>query len=312
VVVSSAANGNILPFQVIFQGLTPRSLPPKNDERVACEDNGWHLTFSSNHWSTLNTCKDFVNNILLNYRMSQIDRLGLSADQYMIWLIDYWSVYISKEFRAWMKSNYPIIHLLFIPANCTSIFQPADVILQRPFKHAFRVEFNKFTMDVISNQIDKDEDLKVDLKMSTLRPKICGWLFTAWHNLTTRREMVKKGWSYTGLQRAFEPEFQKQAMIDNIKTPLFNIEENVAVETNNNNDNEETCIEVSLDTILEDSLTRVSLLTTSNNTISIATLRGMARKMSPYATSSITSSDSRVEVATRRSNPAVQLLPIQR
>jgi hypothetical protein len=209
-----------------------------------------------------------------------------------------------------MKSNHPRIHLLFIPANCTSIFQPADVILQRPFKHAFRVEFNKFTMDVISNQIDKDEDLKVDLKMSTLRPKICGWLFTAWHNLTTRREMVKKGWSYTGLQRAFEPEFQKQAMIDNIKTPLFNIEENVAVETNNNNDNEETCVEVSLDTILEDSLTRVSLLTTSSNTISMATLRGMARKMSPSATSSTTSSDSRVEVATRRSNPAVQLLPI--
>jgi hypothetical protein len=178
VVVSSAANGNILPFQVIFQGLTLRSLPPKNDERVACEDNGWHLTFSSNHWSTLNTCKDFVNNILLNYRMSQIDRLGLSADQNMIWLIDCWSVHISKEFRAWMKSNYPRNHLFFIPANCTSNFQPADVILQRPFKHAIRVEFNKFTMDVISNQIDKDEDLKVDLKMSTLRPKICRWFFT--------------------------------------------------------------------------------------------------------------------------------------
>jgi hypothetical protein len=101
-------------------------------------------------------------------------------------------------------------------------------------------------------------------------------------------------------------------MIDNIKTPLFNIEENIAVETNNNNDNEETCVEVSLDTILEDSLTRVSLLTTSSNTISMATLRGMARKMSPSATSSTTSSDSRVEVATRRSNPAVQFLPIQR
>ena len=46
VVVSSTANGNRLHFQVIFQGLTPRSLPPKNNERVTCEDNGWHLTFS--------------------------------------------------------------------------------------------------------------------------------------------------------------------------------------------------------------------------------------------------------------------------
>ena len=133
-----------------------------------------------------------MNNILLNYRTSQIKLLGQTTHQDMIWLIDCWSVHISKEFRAWMKNNHPRIHLLFKLANCTSIFQPTDVILQRPFKHVFRMKFNKFIMDVISNQIDKAEDLKIDLKMSTLRPKICGWFFTAWHNLTTRREMVKK------------------------------------------------------------------------------------------------------------------------
>ena len=84
------------------------------------------------------------------------------------------------------------------------------------------------------------------------------------------------------------------------------------METNNNNDNEETCVEVFLDTILEDSLTRVSLLTSSSNTISMAALRGMARKMSSSTTSSTTSLDSRVEVVIRRSNPSVQLLPIPR
>ena len=84
------------------------------------------------------------------------------------------------------------------------------------------------------------------------------------------------------------------------------------METNNNNDNEETCVEVFLDTILEDSLTRVSLLTSSSNTISMAALRGMTRKMSSSTTSSTTSLDSRVEVVIRRSNPSVQLLPIPR
>jgi hypothetical protein len=42
-----------------------------------------------NHWSTLITCKDFMNNILLYYKISQIDLLGLSTHQNMIWLIDY-------------------------------------------------------------------------------------------------------------------------------------------------------------------------------------------------------------------------------
>jgi len=38
-------------------------------------------------------------------------------------------------------------------------------------------------------------------------------------------------------------------MIENIKTLLFDIENNVAVETNNNSNNNETCVEVSLNTI---------------------------------------------------------------
>jgi hypothetical protein len=137
VAASSAANGKVLPFQVIFQGLTSRSLPPLNDGRIACEESGWHVTFTSNHWSSLDTCKDFVDKILSSYRKAQIEELGLPNHQEMIWLIDCWSMHISQEFRAWMKSKNPQIHLLFIPANCTLVFQPADVILQRPFKHAF-------------------------------------------------------------------------------------------------------------------------------------------------------------------------------
>jgi hypothetical protein len=79
ITASSAANGQVLPFQVIFQGITPRILPPINDGRLSCENVGWHLTFSSNHWSTLQTCKEFVEKILSSYRTSQVEELGLPA-----------------------------------------------------------------------------------------------------------------------------------------------------------------------------------------------------------------------------------------
>ena len=48
----------------------------------------------------------------------------------MIWLIDCWSVHISKEFRGWMKNHNPKIHILYILVNYTSIYHLADVILQ--------------------------------------------------------------------------------------------------------------------------------------------------------------------------------------
>ena len=59
-----------------------------------------------------------------------------------------------KEFREWMKNNYSHIHVLYIPENCTSIYQHADVILQRPFKYIFRQEFNKYTMSMIISHIE--------------------------------------------------------------------------------------------------------------------------------------------------------------
>lgn len=72
------------------------------------------------------------------------------------------------------------------------------------------------------------------------------------------------------------------------------------VKTNKNNDNEETCVELLLDTILEDFLARVSLLTTSSNMISMALQSGMAREMPSSPTSSTTSSNLRVGIVTRR------------
>ena len=63
VAASSAASGKVLPFHVIFQSSTSRNLPPLNDGRIACEESGWHVTLTSNHWSTLDTCKDFVDKI---------------------------------------------------------------------------------------------------------------------------------------------------------------------------------------------------------------------------------------------------------
>jgi hypothetical protein len=48
-VVSSAANGRLLPLQIVFQGTTNRSLSPMNEGRRTCSSFGFHLTYSSNH-----------------------------------------------------------------------------------------------------------------------------------------------------------------------------------------------------------------------------------------------------------------------
>jgi hypothetical protein len=159
-VVGSAADGTLLPLQLVYAGKTSRTLPREILRREA-EQDGFHFTFSDNHWSNQLTMCQYVQQILVPYykkvsrdhvlplvkdgtrhltyafHLLQVKAdLELPEDYPTIWIIDCWSVHISQEFREWMTSIHPSIHLLYVPANCTSLFQPADVSLQRPIKQA--------------------------------------------------------------------------------------------------------------------------------------------------------------------------------
>ena len=210
--------------------------------------------------------------------VAKIELKALPADQKMIWLIDCWSVHISKEFREWMKIHHPEIHVLYISANCRSVFQPADVVIQRPFKHAFRQEFNQFTMDTITKQLNGGTDVHIDFKMSKLKPHICHWLYKAWIHVSSKINMISKGWEQAGLLRAFDSEFQKQAMMDNMVKPLFNIKEEEGVQATNTECNEEIDVEVSLDTVMENNLSRVAELSKTINSNRMTTIRALAKK----------------------------------
>ena len=86
------------------------------------------------------------------------------------------------------------------------------------------------------------------------------------------------GWSKYGLLRTFDPDCQKDAMIRNMKSPLFNEDTNIQVVTSKNIEDEDIDVEESLETIMKDTLPRVEKLFTSHGTTSMTSIRRMARK----------------------------------
>ena len=48
--------------------------------------------------------------------------------------IDAYPVRISDAFISWINEEFPIFLLCYVPANCTSVVQIADVALNRPLK----------------------------------------------------------------------------------------------------------------------------------------------------------------------------------
>ena len=134
-------------------------------------------------------------------------------------------------------------------------------------------------MDVITKQIETNQDIKVDFKMSTLKPKLYLWLFLAWLHISSKQEMVLKGWEKCGLLRSFDSNFQRDAMVQNMEIPLFKqVQESQAFETNLNHAEDVIDAEETLDTIMNEDLNRVKKLSIQNSTTSVASIRGLTRK----------------------------------
>lgn len=186
---------------------------------------------SHNHWSTLTTCQEFVNDILHPYWNGVKARLHLPSNQKMVWLLDCWSVHKSEAFLSWIKLEYPWICVLFIPANCTSKLQPADVILQRPLKAGFTMHFKQWSASSIQCQIQNGApQIQLDLTIGTLREHLCTWLLESWKDVGDRREMIVRGWEKCGLTRPFERSFQAEAMEANTLGLLFDSKDNSSIE----------------------------------------------------------------------------------
>ena len=89
--------------------------------------------------------------------------------------------------------------------------------------------------------------------------------------------MVLKGWEHTGLLHAFDKVFQKQTMLDNIKTPFFKTIED-EVQTYKYISNKEIDVEMSLDIVIKESLTKVVEMPKSISSNRMITIKDLARK----------------------------------
>lgn len=221
VCLGSALDGTLLPLQLIFQGKTARSLPAATAASLAGRA---HLTFSENHWSSQGTMQEWVSEVLMPYADRCIQQHRLHSDAHIVLLLDVWAVHKSEEFRRFLRTRHPRVHLVFVPANCTSKLQVADVALQRPFKHGVTTRFNVWAAQLIREQIKQSNvtGLGESLKMSNIKPLVLEWCVASWADLKERKDLILKGWSdaCTSLFNVQDPEKRIQALAAVAKSEL--------------------------------------------------------------------------------------------
>jgi hypothetical protein len=171
-VLSVTASGHLLPMQIVYKGSTEKSLPQENVTSFLRNEGHDLITNPKNHWSSEETMKEFVTNILEPYYLKIKKDMSLSLGSKLIWVIDCWSVHCSKSFRDWLtKENGDWLVYLFVPACCTSVCQPCDVSLNRPFKAAFRLAFQKWAVEVAEEKFRKKDQSPIKMGAAKMKMK---------------------------------------------------------------------------------------------------------------------------------------------
>jgi hypothetical protein len=200
-ILASSADGDMLPLQLIFQGKTPRC---EAQHTASTEAALFSFTHSENHWSTQETMKEYMQQVIEPYIQRMIVKHALPQTSEAVLLLDCWSVHTSDQFRLYMKESHKNIRVVYIPPNCTSKLQVADTHLNFPFKRGIRNRFNEHTVNNMLDQLERNEEIQqIDLKLSTLKPLVVEWCYSAWNSLAKNRDYVCLAWQ--SLFKLFNP-----------------------------------------------------------------------------------------------------------
>ena len=132
------AVGDILFFHVKTKGKTAACLPKaefRNQQQFTGGGGDTKMMFgySDNHWVNKATMRVQVTEAE-EYRKRMILRLGLEDDQKMLIIWDVYCRHKDKCLREWMKTTFPHIIVLYVPANLTEMLQALDVYFNAVFK----------------------------------------------------------------------------------------------------------------------------------------------------------------------------------
>jgi hypothetical protein len=204
-VVGMSFSGDLLPLQMIYTGKTTASLPNSANEYVRlARAADWILTTKEkNHWSSADTMMTYIRNVLIPYREKIIREENLpSTQREIILLIDCWSMHV-HTLKPQIEREFPFIHILFVPANCTSKLQPCDVIANAPLKKRFKSQCIQWTAERAAQAIANDispSAYKIAAKVSLtqMKPLLIEWLYKSWIELSLTPELLQIGWAKCG------------------------------------------------------------------------------------------------------------------
>eukprot|EP00058_Branchiostoma_floridae_P006720 XP_002592208.1 hypothetical protein BRAFLDRAFT_84636 [Branchiostoma floridae] len=194
-------SGQLLPPQVLYQGKTDKCHASFNFPEE------WDVYHTTSHWSNTDSMERYVETVVKPYMAAQRERLGLEEDHPGMAIFDVYKAHRTPVLLAQLKAAN--IQPVFVPASCTGELQPldADGSINDALKKDLTQSFSDFYAEKVAAALEAGtsiENVKVDLRLSAIKPLHANWLLGAVDRLATKPDVIARGWERTGIRDAIE------------------------------------------------------------------------------------------------------------
>ena len=179
-VLSCTATGDMLPPMIIFKGTTTRSIASVSDK------NGAIIAYQEKGWMNEEIMKQWITTVWMQYTQRKPSLL----------VLDSFSAHVTDEIKSmFARCNTTVI---VIPGGCTSVLQPLDVSINRPFKDHLRKCWQQYMVeqsDLAAGSVEK----KIP---PPSKQHLVDWITGANRKIHLNSVIVKKSFLVTGLSNA--------------------------------------------------------------------------------------------------------------
>ena len=186
-ILAVLADGTKLPPYIIFKGNNSSTILTKEISNLPhVKNKEIFYAFNINAWTTGEIVIDWLNKVWFEY-LKNFDSMFES-----LLIIDKATTHENEEFKRVCFNND--VTISYIPKGRTSILQPLDVSINKPFNDALRNEYTQFCIQKGLNNADKIS-----------RKQIIDIVYDVWNNKNIiTKEMIIKSFKITGLSNKID------------------------------------------------------------------------------------------------------------
>lgn len=143
----------------------------------------------------------YIDKVVIPYIEKIKDQDDLPLKQHALCIFDVYAAHRGEQFLNKLQKNN--IHVVFVPASCTDQLQPLDLAINGPFKKHMKAQFENYYSNKVADQMKKGvkvEDIKVDLRLSVVKPLHAKWVTKSVDEISKNIELIKKAWAMAGIE----------------------------------------------------------------------------------------------------------------